>query len=140
MNNQQKIITLWLLLVVSMLLHQTFHLSKLFYGINVARPGADGIIPDIVYIKRIGFYILPMIYISFLLFVQAKWIRVMNFGISLIYTGINIMNLTGEFGKKTFDYSQVLLLSFIVIASLLLNFASLKFLQEYKTQQPVKNV
>jgi hypothetical protein len=130
MNNQQKIIVLWILLIIGMFLHPFFVLNKLFYGLPVARPGANGMIPEIVMYKRIGFYILPMIYVTVLLFTQAQWVRVLNFVISLIYTFINIQNFLKEFEKPQIDTVQIILLGFVATATLLLNFASWKWIKE----------
>jgi hypothetical protein len=129
MTNQQKLVTLWIVLIIGMLLHQTFHLSKIFYGINVARPGANGIIPDMVMYKRVAFYILPLVYISFLLFIQAKWIRIVHLPVSIIYLGVNIFNFLGEFEKPKLDLTQVSLLGYIAIASMLLVFTSYKWMK-----------
>ena len=45
LQNPLKCITYWLLLVIIMMLHFNYHVGEIFYGIHVAREGANGIIP-----------------------------------------------------------------------------------------------
>lgn len=127
MNNLQKIIILWLLFVVGMILHFNYHVGELFYGIDIKRPNANGIVPISTAIVRFVFEIAPMMFITFLMFIEKAWLRVFNFSVSILYTAANFAHLFQELRSEKLDLSQINLLSFVLVASLLLNLASWKW-------------
>ena len=49
---QLRVIVLWILLLAGMILHFNYHVSKIFYGIDVARPGANGEIPFMAHLLK----------------------------------------------------------------------------------------
>ena len=59
MNNQTRIVFLWFMLIVCMILHFDYHVSDIFYGISVEKPGANGIVPPTIIIIRLAFHTLP---------------------------------------------------------------------------------
>ncbi len=116
-----------------MILHFNYHVSKIFYGINVVRPGAEGKIPAMAQLLKTVYYHLPMIYILLLLYFKQKWFRLTMFLISVPYTVSHIFHVIGEFKKPVIDfYAQVPLLSLILIISVVLNIASWNY---YKREQ-----
>lgn len=130
MNNLQKIIVLWLLFVVCMIFHFNYHVGELFYGIDIKRPNANGIVPMSAAIVRFVFEILPMMFITFLMFIEKAWLRIFNFSVSILYTLANFAHLFQELRSEKPDLSQINLLSFVLVASLLLNLASWKWWKE----------
>lgn len=107
-----------------MILHFNYHVSGIFYGIDVKRPNASGTVPAIAQLLKTAFYHLPMIFIVALLYFKHKWFRLSMLIISLPYTISHIMHVWGEFKKPEIDLAQVPLLSLVLIFSLLLNKAS----------------
>ncbi|MDZ7936508.1 MAG: hypothetical protein U5M51_16415 [Emticicia sp.] len=130
MNNLQKIIILWLLFVVCMILHFNYHVGELFYGIDIKRPDANGVVPASAAIVRLVFQIAPMMFITFLMFIEKSWLRVFNFSVSILYTLANVAHLIQEIIGEKPDLSQINLLIFTLVASLLLNLASWKWWKE----------
>ncbi|MDR6562000.1 MULTISPECIES: hypothetical protein [unclassified Arcicella] len=130
MNNAQKIITLWILFVVCMILHFNYHVGELFYGIEIKRANATGVVPPSAAIIRFIFEILPMSLITFILFIEKPIIRKINFGIAAIFALANLAHLIEEFMSPKLDLSQLNLLSFVFISSLLLTLASWRWLKE----------
>lgn len=116
-----RAIVLWILLLAGMILHFNYHVSKLFYGINVVRPGADGTIPFMAQLLKNAFYHLPMIFIVLMLYFKQKWFRLLLLLASLPYTVSHVFHVIGEFKKTHLDAAQIPLLSLMLIFSLLLN-------------------
>jgi len=121
---QFQVVVLWIIVLIGMILHFNYHVSKIFYGIDVSRPGADGTISPMVHVVRAAFYHLPMIFIALLLFIGAKWFRLAMFIISIPYTLSHVGHVLKEFQKPAYDLSQIILLSLILLLSIVLNAAS----------------
>lgn len=115
-----------------MILHFNYHVSKIFYGIDVVRPGTEGKITAMAQLLKTVFYHLPMIFIVTLLYFKQKWFRLSMLIISLPYTISHIMHVWGEFKKPEIDLAQVPLLSLVLIFSLLLNKASWEYFKYEK--------
>ncbi len=130
MNNSQKIVTLWILFVVCMILHFNYHVGELFYGVDIKRPNANGNVPTSAAIIRFVFEILPMMLVTFILFIEKPIIRQINFYLSILFSLANLAHLVEEFMSPKLDLSQLNLLSFVFISSLLLNLASWKWIKE----------
>ncbi len=119
---------LWLLMVVGMMLHFDYHVSGIFYGIDLKRPNATGEFPPTIWLIRFVFQLAPMMAVTFLLFFEQQWLRVAHFGVSLLYTLAHTSHLIRELQKP--DMSQLNLLSLVVVVSLLLNVVALRWLKE----------
>lgn len=119
---------LWLLMVVGIMLHFDYHVSGIFYGIDLKRPNATGEFPPTIWLIRFVFQLAPMITVTFLLFFEQQWLRVAHFGVSLLYTLIHTLHLIRELQKP--DMSQLNLLSLVLVVSLLLNVVALRWLKE----------
>ncbi len=130
MNNSQKIVTLWILFVVCMILHFNYHVGELFYGVDIKRPNANGVVPTSAAIIRFVFEILPMMLVTFILFIEKPIIRQINFYLSILFSLANLAHLVEEFMSPKLDLSQLNLLSFVFISSLLLNLASWRWIKE----------
>lgn len=113
---------LWTLLLVGMVLHFNYHVSKIFYVESVMRPGADGTLPPMVYVLRNVFYHLPMLFIVLTLYGKQYWLRGLLFLVSLPYTLAHALHVIDEFNKPTIDwFGQVILLGMLFGLSVLLN-------------------
>lgn len=122
---------MWLILVVCMILHFDYHVSEIFYGIDVKRPNADGTVPNTIVVIRSVFHFLPLLYVATLLWFANKWVRLGNFMLSVFYTFAHGMHLSGEL-KKFDNPSQIILLSVTLTLSLLLVYASFKWWKEIR--------
>lgn len=121
-----RVLVIWALIMIGMILHFNYHVSKIFYGIDVARPGADGTINPMVHVVRTAFYHLPMIFIVALLFLRSQIFRLVMFLITFLYTISHIMHVWKELTKPTPDFSQVVLMTLILVMSIVLNVSSWK--------------
>jgi hypothetical protein len=116
---ETRIFAFWLLLTLCMMLHFDYHVSDIFYGIDVKRPNANGTKPLSLVAIRFVFQILPMLLAVAMLYFQATWFRKLVFGISTLYTLANAAHLAGELTEG--EPSQLVLLSFTLLLSVLLN-------------------
>lgn len=119
-----RVLVLWIILLVAMILHFNYHVSKIFYGINVVRPGMNGEIPVMAQVMKTVYYHLPMLFIVLMLYFRQKWFRLSLLIISIPYTVSHVMHLADEFTKPKLDIAQIPLFFLILGFSLLLNKAS----------------
>ena len=126
-----KIITVWLLLIVCMILHFDYHVSELFYGIDIRNKDADGTIPERILFIRSAFHFLPLLYIVMVLWLETKTVRIFQFILSLMYTLSHCFHLAGEISKGN-NPSQIVLLSVTAFLSLLLILASWEWMKTQK--------
>lgn len=119
-----RCVVLWMLLLIGMILHFNYHVSGIFYGVELKRPGADGTIPASAQMTKSIFYHLPMLFIAALLFFEQRWFRISMFVISLAYTVSHAFHLAGEFKAEKADLAQIPLLSVVLILSILLSVSS----------------
>lgn len=124
---------LWLVMVVGMMLHFDYHVSGIFYGIELKRANATGEFPPTIWLIRFVFQLAPMMAVTFLLFFEQQWFRVAHFGVSILYTLAHTSHLIREFEKP--DMSQLNLLSLVLVVSLLLNVVALRWLKEGKEEK-----
>lgn len=128
--DQFRVVMIWTLLLVGMVLHFNYHVSKVFYMESVMRPGADGTLPLMVYALRNVFYHLPILFIVLALYGRQTWIRGLLFLVSLPYTIAHILHVIDECNKPTVDwFGQVVLLSMLLGLSVLLNVTSWRYWQ-----------
>lgn len=119
-----RIVVLWIIVLIGMILHFNYHVSKIFYGIDVTRPGSDGTISPMVHVVRAAFYHLPMIFITALLFFRSRWFKIFMFVVTVIYTLAHVMHVWKEITKPVFDGSQIILMTLILLFSIVLNVSS----------------
>jgi hypothetical protein len=107
-----------------MILHFNYHVSKIFYGIDVSRPGADGTISPMVHVVRAAFYHLPMLFIAGLVFFESQRFKIFMFAVSVAYTLSHVMHVWTEITKPVFDWSQITLMNLVLFFSVLINVCS----------------
>ena len=127
-KNPLRCILLWLILILMMILHFNYHVGELFYGIDVARENANGVVPVGTHVIRNVFYHLPIIWILILLFSSSKIILKSLFVISIVYTLSHTAHLIGEFQSP--DLSQGPLLILTLIISIILSFEHYKYMKK----------
>lgn len=127
MNRQIQIAFLWLLLVVCMILHFDYHVSGIFYGVDVKHPDATGSYPPTLILIRGMFQILPMTFCLLALFFSTKAVRLLLFILALLYVPMHGMHVVGTLRETPVDPTQVQLLIFTFLFSLLLAGVSFKW-------------
>ena len=115
MTDKQRLIVLWLLTVVGMILHFNYHVSSIFYGIDVTRPNATGEIPNTLVIIRSTFYHAPMIWVLTIMYAKKQWVKLALFILSLLYWLAHFMHFAEEVFKENRNLSQLSLLALVLI-------------------------
>lgn len=130
MTNRLKVIVLWAIFLFGMAFHSLIALTPIFFGASVAIPDSTGTVPISMMWMSLLFYLIPLILLTAALFVEAKWYTTTNFTISLLLTLMNVFHLFEHFLQAPVDFVQVALLTFVLIASILLNVASFRWMME----------
>lgn len=130
--HQSRLVVLWLLLLIGMILHFNYHVSDIFYGIDVARPGANGQVPwSTFYIKTV-YYHLPIVFILVLLYMEHQVVKVLAFGLGILYTVSHTMHLFKEIGQKATSvqsFTQINLLIIVLVLSVFMNIESWRWIK-----------
>lgn len=136
---QIRVVVLWLISLIGMILHFNYHVSKIFYGIDVVRPGATGEISAMAHVMKTVYYHFPMMFIVTLLFLKQRWFLLGITAISGVYTISHIAHVVDEITKPKLDWSQIPLLSLVLIFSVILNWASWRYYQEQASETKEKS-
>ena len=132
MSNRAKIITLWVVFLFGMTFHSLLAIMPLFWGGSIAMSPeqiAKNPMASSMWMV-LFFFLLPMIITVVTLFIEAKWYKVTNFVLSILFTLMNIYHLIGHFGETPVDPRQIVLLTFVLISGILLNIVSFKWMKE----------
>ena len=113
-----------------MVFHSLLAVMPIFFGANVAMLEATGVVPAGMMWMSLFFYLIPMIVIVVILLIEAKWNKVTNFIITLVFTVMNIFHLTEHAGTSPVDPCQIILLTFVMIFGIILNIASYRWVKD----------
>ncbi|GAA4462697.1 hypothetical protein GCM10023093_09830 [Nemorincola caseinilytica] len=123
MSGQLRIVLLWVILVICMILHFDYHVSEIFYGIDVRKAGANGTVPPTILIIRTAFHFLPLLYAVTLMWYAGAVARKVNMVLSILYLGANAAHFIGEV-RKGDNPSQIMLLGLTFVLSAVLVMAA----------------
>lgn len=131
---QEKIIILWAVFLLGTLFHTQLGLIPLFHGINIARTNA----PEIINIAEITgvlwgmlvFFAIPMLAIVATAFINSRRYRVFHFGLSVVYSVLNLLHLVLDLMVKPLGWSQSTLMVILFVIGLLLNVVAWQWMQE----------
>ena len=132
MSTKLSLIILWILLIISMILHFNYHVGEIFYGIDIEKPDANGEVPIGTFIIRSIFYHLPMVWILVIIYTKKSIINLLLFIISIIYLLAHISHLIGESMQSEINLSQFSLLSLVLVVSTILCFEHYSY---WRTEQ-----
>lgn len=130
MNPPVRLIVLWVLLIIGMILHFNYHVSEIFYGIDVARPGANGTMPTSALVIKTIYYHFPILFVLALLYFQSNQFRLATFVGGVIYTLSHLVHLSKELvhePKAIPEITQINLLLLVLVVSALMNWESWKW-------------
>ncbi len=130
MNNNNKLVALWGLTVIGMILHFNYHISGIFYGIDIVKPGSNGVEPVSLIVIRTLFYHLPIVWILLILYVEKRWMNITLLVISVLYFLAHASHLAGEVLGKEKNPSQISLLFVVLIVAGLLAFEHYKVVRK----------
>ncbi len=130
MNSQTKISILWMFFLFGMILDMIFPLMPLFAGSLKALPGVDVSMIGQFKTMTAVLFLIPMTVITGVMLVAKKWMKIVNFIMSVFLTLINIIHLVEHMGMGEIDPAVIAVLFFVFLFGIVLNFVSYKWLRE----------
>lgn len=103
-----------------MVLHFNYHVSEIFYGIEILKPGANGTIPLTAHLTKNIFYHIPILIVLSLLSFNHKAFRLIHLILSALFSIAHLQHLFTELKQNTYDLSQLPLLSIVLLISLMI--------------------
>ncbi len=135
MNTTTKIVFYWLLIGICFILHNSLHQFEIYYGKSLDIVNAAGVIPLGVHIFTILVSTSPFILALLFLNLSSKGLSWGALVWSILFLLLNIAHMIEAIAvEKPFNLSQVVLLSFIVVANVLLALTLWKQIKEKKEQ------
>uniref|UniRef100_B8HMB5 Uncharacterized protein n=1 Tax=Cyanothece sp. (strain PCC 7425 / ATCC 29141) TaxID=395961 RepID=B8HMB5_CYAP4 len=131
-----KVITLWSVFLLGLLFHTDLGLMPLFHGLSVAEGQADpnANIAGILWLM-LAFFVLPMLAIVLTLFFGSQRYRKLHFGLTIIYTVLNVAHLGADLLVSPIAWYQITLMAILLLIGLLLNWVSWQWLRESKAHR-----
>lgn len=132
MTNRLKVTVLWIIFLFGMIFHGNLALMPLFWAKSVAMSeeliAANPMAPMLWLMLML--WPIPMIIIAVTIFIEAKWYKITNFVLTLLFTLMNIWHLMGHIGESLVDHRQIVLLTFVLLSGVMLNVVSFMWLKE----------
>ncbi|WP_108868773.1 hypothetical protein [Aquimarina aquimarini] len=117
MNTQQKIIVSWILITLGVVTHNTLEVGEsIFFKSLPEKPFNDGV-PIAVHIIHILAMILPMVIAFITLFYANNTFKIFSLVYAIVLVLLNTAHLAETLGAGFSNYSQIILLLFIVIVN-----------------------
>ncbi len=130
-NHTEKIITLWAVFLLGLLFHTQLGLMPLFHGISVAEFQAQHLEEiTIVFWLMLAFFAVPMLVMITMLFYDSKRYRKTHFGITCIYSVLNLGHVIADLSVKPIAWYQIALMVILFAIGLLLNIVSFQWMKE----------
>lgn len=138
MLNRVKIVVLWLMYVASMLVHDILCRQEPYFGLPIpayekGQYVVQGGVPPAGWMwMSLLIYLIPMIMILLVLFVEKKWFKVANFVMSIILALTVLQHLYIHLVSPftIVNIVNTFLLVFLEVASILMVLASYKWKNE----------
>lgn len=128
-NYPGKIIALWTVFLLGTVFHTQLALMPIFHGISVAQSHTHEFIDlsSILWLM-LGFFLLPMMAIIATAFNNSRRYRVFHFGLTLLYSVMNLLHLVLDLFVSVPNY-QIALMGFLLLVGILLNIVSFQWMQ-----------
>ncbi|AGF53026.1 sll0678 [Synechocystis sp. PCC 6803] len=134
MDYSHRIVNLWTVFLLAMLFHTDLGLMPLFHDLSVAefhgQTMAD--VSPIFWLMLI-FFILPLFAIIVISFSQSRKVRQVHFGLTVVYSVLNLGHLIADLSLETIVWYQIFLMIFLFLLGLLINAVSWRWLKTVKS-------
>lgn len=130
MDHREKIIILWVVFLLGLLFHTQLGLMPLFHGLSIVESQAHSIF-DVAWIiwLMLAFFLLPMLAIIATAFTDTKRYRVIHFGLTVVYSILNLLHIIADLSIQPVFWYQIILIAFLLFIGLLLNVVSFQWMQ-----------
>ncbi len=131
-NYREKIIALWTVFLLGTLFHVQLGLMPLFHGLSVVESQPAQEIADISGIMwlMLGFFTLPMLAIIATAFTNAHRYRVVHFGLTIVYSVLNLTHLVMDLFVQPLLWYQIALMALLFLVGLLLNLVAFQWMRQ----------
>lgn len=130
-SHQEKIITLWAVFLLGTLFHTQLGLMPLFHNQSVAISDAHGA-GNITWIlwAMLAFFVVPMIAMIVPLFTNAKRYRKFHFGVTVLYSVLNLAHVIADLLVSPIAWYQIALMVLLFLVGLLINLVAFQWIHE----------
>lgn len=134
MDYCQRIINLWTVFLLGMLFHTDLGLMPLFHNLSVAEFQGQTMaeVAPIFWLMLI-FFLLPLLAIIVISFSQSRKVRQIHFGLTVLYSVLNLGHLIADLMLDTIVWYQIFLMTFLLLLGLLINVVSWRWLKSIKS-------
>ncbi len=116
MTNRMSIAVLWAILVVSMMAHTIQSLMPLFFGIDIAKEGTNGVMEEGTKWFFLAVFSLPIACGAMTTLFESKWKKISGLALALGFAAMNVMHVIAEITHPLQDVIMLLLTALISLA------------------------
>lgn len=132
-----KITALWTVFLLGTLFHTQLAFMPLFHGLNIAQSHTHEVMAlNVVMWLMLLFFCLPLLAIVGCVFSQARLLRRLHFGMTLLYSVLNLMHLVLDAQIAVPSY-QLALMTLLLCIGLLLNWVAYQWMISFR-RSPVR--
>ncbi|MEY2983404.1 MAG: hypothetical protein RLZZ568_21 [Cyanobacteriota bacterium] len=134
MDYCHRIINLWTVFLLGMLFHTDLGLMPLFHDLSVAEfegQTMSDVAP--IFWLMLAFFMLPLLAIITLSFSQSRRTRQIHFGLTVVYSVLNLGHLVADVMLEEIVWYQIFLMTFLFLLGLLLNGVAWRWLKSLKS-------
>lgn len=129
-SHREKIIVLWIVFLLGTLFHTQLGLMPLFHNQRIIiDDNPAGNIDGILW-SMLAFFGIPMLLTVATLFMQSKRYRQAHWGVTLIYSGLNLIHTIADLLVQPIDGYQIALMVMLFLIGLLLNWVAFQWWRE----------
>jgi hypothetical protein len=130
-TDRVKIVTLWGVFLLGLLFHTQLALMPLFHGLPVNDGVAARSIESISWIlwSMLAFFVVPLLMMIGTVFINHHQFRKLHYGITLIYSGLNLAHLIADLQVTPIYWYQIFLMTMLLLIGLLLNLVAWQWLK-----------
>ncbi len=123
-----KITALWMVFLLGTLFHTQLAFMPLFHGIDIAQSYTHEVMAlNTVMWLMLLFFCLPLLAIVGCVFSQARLLRRLHFGLTLLYSVLNLMHLVLD-ARIAAPVYQLALMALLLCIGLLLNWVAYQWM------------
>lgn len=129
-QHQEKIIILWIVFLLGLLFHTQLGLMPLFHDLSIVSAPVKDLseIASVLWLM-LAFFVIPMAAIVGTLLMNSHTYRKLHFGLTILYTMLNISHLVADLFVVPIAWYQIALMVILVLLGLLINLVSFQWIR-----------
>lgn len=126
---KQRVSILWIIILIGLMFHILLHLTPVFYGINITKQGANGVIPVSMILTYGLSYCIPVMALINAQYLKRRMGKFLNIVLTIFALLVNIGHLSEIFITKAKSPEQLFVLISLFLVAVLLLRNSIKWFQ-----------